>query len=151
MLDSLFVGSAAGAIDDALAAAGVDGGPVAVVGPLRLGRALAERGREVVQIVARPYKRGGAIARQVQAAPGALPLDDDSLRAVVAIEAGQRPDWDALLAEWRRVLADRGALVLIDRAAPIDMTRRALCGGLADIEQRRSGRKVVTSGRIIKL
>lgn len=150
MIDVLFPGWTAGAVVDALRAAGVRGGSVAVLGPVRLGRALAERGYEIVQIVDRPRSRTGAIARQVRAEPGSLPLEDGELAAVVAsgVEQGA---WQVLLAEWSRVVMDGGVLVLVDRAQPAEMTRRALCGGLAGIEQRRAGRKVITSGCVTKV
>lgn len=150
MISALFISWTAGAVVDALRAAGVRGGSVAVIGPVRLGRALAERGYEVVQIVDRPRARAGAIARQVQAQAASLPLDDGELAAVVASGA-VRGAWQVHLAEWSRVVMDGGALVLVDRAQPAEMTRRALCGGLAGVEQRRAGRKIVTSGWVTKV
>lgn len=151
MLDSLLAGPLAGVVADALAAAGVGSGPIAVVGPIRLGRALAERGHEVVYVGAKAHTRNGAIARQVQAAPNALPLAHDELAGLVATEANPRADWNGLLAEWQRVVHEGGALVLVARAVPTEMTHRALCCGLTDIEQRRAGRRVITSGRVLKL
>lgn len=152
VLDAIFIGSTTSAVTEALLSAGVRAGAVAVIGPPRLGRALGERGYEIVQVVdrPRPRPRNGAIARQVQAAPASLPLADGELIALVAGGAGN-DGWEALLAEWSRVVRDGGVLVLVDRAAPAEMARRALCSGLTAIEQRRAGRKVVTSGCVAKL
>jgi hypothetical protein len=153
VIDSIFIGSTTSAVSEALQAAGAPRGPVAVIGPLRLGRALAERGYEIVQIVERERSRGGGIARQVQATPASLPLADGELAALVAGGAGRGDDWQALLAEWSRVVMDRGVIVLVDRARaqPTEMARRALCSGLTEIEQRRAGRKIVTSGCVARL
>ncbi len=148
MFDSLLAGAVAGTVADALASAGVGSGPVAVLGSIRLSRALATRGHEVVHLGAKPQKRIGAVARQLQATPDALPLPDRDVAALVVIGADAHAAWDRAMAEWQRVVAEGGALVLIARASPMEGTQRALCGQLADIEQRRSGRRVVTSGRV---
>ncbi|WP_152629679.1 hypothetical protein [Haliangium ochraceum] len=150
MIDALFMGPTATAVAEALRAAGTDRGEVAVVGPVRLGRALGERGYEVVQIVDKPRTRLGAIARQVHAAPENLPLAEGELAAVVA-RGGHQDDWQRLVGEWQRVIADGGALVLVARAAAHEMARRALCSGLAGVEQRRIGGQVITSGAVIKV
>lgn len=151
VLDAIFIGPTTSTVTEALQAAGARAGAVAVIGPVRLGRALADRGYEIVQIVDKPRARSGAIARQLLASPASLPLGDGELVAVVARGAGMRQDWESLFAEWSRVVRDRGVLVLVDRAPAAEMARRALCGGLTEIEQRRTGRKVVTSGCITKL
>lgn len=152
VIDAIFIGSTTSAVTEALHAAGVRSGAVAVIGPPRLGRALGERGYEIVQVVdrPRPRPRGNAITRQIQALPASLPLVDGELAALVAGGA-DGDDWQALLAEWSRVVRDRGVLVLVDRAPPAEMARRALCSGLTEIEQRRAGRKIVTSGCVAKL
>ena len=152
VIDAIFIGATTSAVTEALQSAGVRSGAVAVIGPPRLGRALGERGYEIVQIVdrPRPRPRTSAIARQVHAPPASLPLADSELAALVAGGAGGG-DWQALLAEWSRVVRDGGVLVLVDRAPPAEMARRALCSGLTEIEQRRAGRKVVTSGCVAKL
>jgi len=46
---------------------------------------------------------------------------------------------------------DGGAIVLVDRGRAPDASRRALCGGLTELEQRRAGRVVVTSGLVTHL
>jgi SAM-dependent methyltransferase len=153
VIDAIFIGSTTSAVTEALRSAGVRSGAVAVIGPPRLGRALGERGYEIVQVVGRPRPRprGNAIARQVQAPPASLPLADGELAALVADGAGRGDDWQTLLAEWSRVVRDGGVLVLVDRAPPAEMARRALCSGLTEIEQRRAGRKIVTSGCVAKV
>ena len=49
---------------------------------------------------------------------------------------------------WSRVVRDGGALVFVDHGHPHEASRRALCGGLCEIEQRRAGRAVITSGLV---
>jgi hypothetical protein len=131
MLSLLFVTQTVEAIDEALRSAGVGAGKgrVAVIGPPRVKRALAGRGHEVVS----------------------LPAEEGSLAGVVGFGAGARADWEALLADWIRGLGDGGALVLVDRAKATELSRRALCGGLAEIQQRRSGRTWVTSGLVTRV
>lgn len=131
MLSRLFVTQTVEAIDEALRSAGVGVGKgrVAVIGPPRVRRALAGRGHDVVS----------------------MPADDGSLAGVVGFGAGAREDWAALLADWSRGLGDGGALVLVDRAPAAEVSRRALCGGLAEIQQRRTGRTWVTSGLVTRI
>lgn len=152
MIDAIFIGSTTSAVTEALQSAGLWDGVVAVLGTPRLGRALGERGYEIVQVVDRPRTRprSSAITRQVQALPASLPLADGELAGLVAGDANGG-DWDTLLAEWSRVVRDGGVIVIVDRAPPAEIARRALCSGLTEIEQRRAGRKVVTSGCVAKL
>lgn len=56
-----------------------------------------------------------------------------------------------MLAEWSRAVADGGLVVLVDRAPSIELSRRALCGGLAELQQRPAGRMTVTSGIVTEL
>jgi hypothetical protein len=90
----------------------------------------------------------GAAAR---ARGDALPLGDRALGALVGVGAGTRADWADLLAEWSRTIVDGGMLVMVDRAPSIELSRRALCGGLAELQQRPAGRLVVTSGIVSAL
>jgi hypothetical protein len=41
--------------------------------------------------------------------------------------------------------------VIVDRGHPFEASRRALCGGLTEIKQRRVGRAVITSGVVSHL
>ena len=155
MLSLVFIAQTVQAVSDALRSAGVADEVLAVLDQPRLGRALAERGHRVVQVAARvkPLRRvaGDRVCGEWQA----LPFGDAGLAAVVALGIGQRDDWAEILASWSHVVRESGAIVMIDRTSgrvpPSELTRRALCSGLAEIEQRQVGRTTVTSGRVRKL
>jgi hypothetical protein len=150
VLDRFLIGPAVDAVADTLRAA--PSGPVAVVGQPRLARALAERGVAVLAVGGeqRALKKlkGAAPAR---AREDALPVGDRALSALVGWGAGARADWAEVLAEWSRAVIDGGLLVMVDRAAPTELSRRALCSGLAELQQRPAGRLVVTSGIVTDL
>jgi hypothetical protein len=74
-----------------------------------------------------------------------------SFGAVIGCGAGERDDWEDVLAGWARAVVDGGGLVLVDRIPAIELSRRALCLGLAALEQRISGRWIVTSGLVSDL
>ena len=57
-----------------------------------------------------------------------------SLGALVVHGLGELEDWEPTLSRYMDAVADRGLVVLVDRASPSELSRRALCGGLADIE-----------------
>lgn len=130
-------GSAAGA-----------GSPVAiaVVGNARLAAALGET-REVIPIglSARAAKKLRGIARELSA------IEPASLAAVVGVDLAVAPGWEEALRGWSRVVKDGGAIVFVDRGHAHEASRRALCGGLTEIEQRRAGRAVITSGVVSHL
>jgi hypothetical protein len=151
VLDRLLLGPAIDAVADTLRAA--PAGPVAVVGQPRLARGLAARGVAVIEIdtAARGGKRKKGDAAAVRGRDDALPVGDRALAALVGWGAGGRTDWAEVLAEWSRAVADGGLLVMVDRGAPTELSRRALCGGLAELQQRPAGRAVVTSGVITAL
>jgi hypothetical protein len=146
MLDSLFLASTVSAVRAALGSAGVDG-RVLVVGDAKLGKALGAEGVDVVVVA------GGKPPKGVAAIDGGtvdrIPVDSRDAAAVVGVGATARGDCAAVLAEWSRVVRDGGAVVMVDRGAATDATRRALCAGLAEIEQRVAGRVIVTSGLVI--
>ena len=146
LLGNLFMGPAAGAVVEALAGAT---GVVVVAGAPRLARAIAERGRAVVALSDEPRSLRKHRDPGAYASSAALPFADASIGAVVGVAPGDR--WSELVAEWSRVVADGGAVVMVDRAPPTEASRRALCGGLMNIEQRTAGRTVVTSGQVAKL
>ncbi len=133
-------------VEAALAAAGIDG-RVAVLGDTRLARQLAEAGREVVCIGAAPRTLKRARTRAVAALPGALPLASGAVSALVAGGLAHAESWVELLAEWCRAVAPGGLVVVVERGSAVELSRRALCGGLATIEQRTAGRTVITAGR----
>jgi len=143
---SIFSGHAAHEVEAALAAAGVDG-PVAVLGDLRLARRLAGAGRDVVCVgpAARALRRARVPA--VAGLPAALPLASGRLGALVASGLAQTEPWEPLLAEWCRAVAPGGLVIVVDRGAPAELSRRALCGGLSAVEQRAAGRTLITAGR----
>jgi hypothetical protein len=143
---ALFAGQADQEVESALAAAGVDG-VVAVLGNVRLARRLANAGRRVVCIgpTSRGLRRSGASA--VAGLPGALPLGDGAVGALVAGGLAHQESWEALLAEWCRAVEPGGLVVVVDRASAAELGRLALCGGLTGIEQRAAGRTVITTGR----
>ena len=140
MLEGLFVTPAVIIIDEALASAKADG-PIAVVGDARLAKALAAR-REVVAVDL-PPRQAKKHAGKVVALADLPPL---GFAAVVGIAAT-----DEALPAWSRAVRDGGAIVTVDRNHAAEASRRALCAGLTELEQRHSGRIVVTSGLVTHL
>ncbi len=152
MLDGLFLGPVVTAVAEVLG--GAPPGPVAIVGHPALARGLAARGRTLIAVdaAARPLRklpREGTPA--VRARGDALPFGDRTLGALVAHGAGDRADWEDVLAEWSRAVIDGGLLVLLDKVPAVEQSRRALCAGLAELRQRPAGRMVVTSGLVTAL
>ncbi|HEX4422389.1 MAG TPA: hypothetical protein VH165_30960 [Kofleriaceae bacterium] len=148
MLDGLFVTPAVTAITEALASAsiGVGDGTLAVVGNAKLATALgATRSVIPVGLSARAAKK---LPRTIADLSGVEPA---SLAAVIGVDLSTADDWEATLRGWSRVVRDGGVIVLVDRGHPHDASRRALCAGLTEIEQRSAGRAVVTSGLVSHL
>ena len=133
MLDGLWIATAAPAVEAALAAMAARG-PIAVVDAPRLARALTARGRAVTALGADDVAAG---------AP--------RFTTLIGVGAGARADWAALLAAWAAALTDGGGLILVDRGAAVELSRRALCAGLTALEQRVAGRWIVTSGLVSRL
>ena len=151
MLSTLFISQTANAVHEALDAADIGDGLVTVLDQPRLGRALAERGHRILQIADRARSLKRIAGDRLCGVADALPLGDGLLSAVVATGLGQRSDWSEVLAEWSRVTRAGGSIILIDRSPATELTRRTLCSGLTEIEQRRLGRTIVTSGRVARL
>lgn len=151
---SLFsIASAVAAIDRALAAAGA-AGPIVVLNHPRIARGLTDRGRDVLLAAERArFRRRNSPAFACD--ERSLPIASRAVAAVVANGLSERDDWRKRLAEWRRVVAAGGAIALVDqgvgRSRASEITRRALCAGISDIEQRHAGRTLVTSGLVIHL
>jgi hypothetical protein len=145
MLDGLFVTPAVTAITLALEAARA-GGTLAVIGNAKLATALGSA-REVIPVAlsARAAKK---LPRTIADLTSVEPA---SLAAVIGVDLATAPDWEATIRAWARVVRDGGALVFVDRGHPHEASRRALCGGLCEIEQRRAGRSVITSGLVSHL
>ena len=145
MLDGLFVTPAVTAITEALASAKAEG-VLAVVGNARLATALSAS-REVL-----PVALSARAARKLPRAIADLAaVEPASLAAVIAMGLATDEHWEATIRGWARVVRDGGAIVFVDRGHPHEASRRALCGGLTEIEQRRAGRAVITSGLISHL
>lgn len=157
MLDGLFVTPAVTAINEALASArggatalGTGATPslgtLAVVGNAKLATALGAQ-RDVLPV--------GLSMRAARKLPRTVPdlsnVAARSLDAVIGVDVASDPDWQATLRSWTRVVRDGGALVLVDRGHAPEASRRALCAGLTEIEQRTAGRVVITSGLVSHL
>ncbi len=149
MLDGLFVTPAVTAITEALASANADG-KLAVVGHAKLATALGAS-REVIPVAlsARAAKKlPTAIADLASVAPA-------SLAAVIGTGLATASDWEATIRGWSRVVRDGGVIVIVDRGGDRGLrheaSRRALCSGLSEIEQRHAGRAVITSGLVSHL
>jgi hypothetical protein len=114
---------------------------IAVVGNARLAAALGAT-REVIPVglSARAAKKLRGIARELSA------IEPASLAAVVGVDLAIEIAWEEVLRGWSRVVRDGGAIVFVDRGHAHEASRRALCSGLTEIEQRRAGRAVITSG-----
>ncbi len=150
MLGSLFITSTIESIHEALTAAEVDG-LVAVISQPRVGAGLVERGVSVLHVSARLRALRRLDAPRICAVDHRLPLAAGSVAAVVGSCLDEGATSDARLAEWSRVVKDGGAIVLADRGSATDHTRRALCAGLSELQQRHAGRTIVTSGLVSKL
>jgi hypothetical protein len=167
MLDGLFRGAVADVVHDVLdaclaAADPLDPPRVAVVGDVALGRALVAQYKRALAaitkpapprkltIVVAPGSRAGRKLEDVIVGTGAkLPVEDQALAALVGVGGLGGAEVSPVLREWLRAVKEGGTLVLVDRVPPTTATRHALCAGLTEIEQRSSGRAVVTSGTVI--
>jgi hypothetical protein len=165
MLDSLFVAGAVAAIGEAIASAHAEEGTVAVIGNARLASVLAkQRTTLAVGLSARAAKKTAGAVDDLSG------VEPRSLAAVIAVDVRGLPPrgsgaesrrgvvdvatdeaWQTALSEWSRVVRDGGVIVLVDRGHAADASRRALCGGLTELEQRRAGRSIVTSGLVSHL
>jgi hypothetical protein len=132
------------AVEEALATA--PPGRWAVVEAPQLAGLLRARGHDLVAMAARARGLGRLTGHALRAASTSLPLGDGTVSALIGLGAGDGEAWQALAGEWQRVLRPDGVLVLVDRAPREELSRRALCLGLRELEQRVAGRHVVTSG-----
>lgn len=142
MLDGLFVAPALAAVGELLRSAHVEG-TIAIVGHAKLASALAKK-QTVITV--------GLSERAAKKFPGALgdfsSIEASSLAAVVGVDVAVDETWETALREWTRVVRDGGSIILVDRGHAPEASRRALCTGLMELQQRRSGRLVVTSGLV---
>lgn len=145
MLDGLFVTPAVTAIAEALASAGTTG-TLVVVGNAKLAAALRATHEVIaVGLSARAAKKAGATLADTST------LEAASVAAVIGVDVATDATWEATLHAFTRVVRDGGAIVLVDRGHAEEASRRALCAGLSEIEQRHAGRVVVTSGLVSHL
>lgn len=153
MLDGLFVTPAVSAIAEALASSGIARAAssevrpaIAVVGNAKLAAALAA-GHDVLPV--------GMSARAAKKLPRNVPdtaaLEAGSLAAVIGVDIATDDAWADTLRAWTRVVRDGGAIVFVDRGHAEEASRRALCAGLTELEQRHAGRAVITSGLVTHL
>ena len=146
MLDGLFVTPAVTAIAEALTSAQATEGPIAVVGNAKLATALATR-REVIPVA--------MSARAAKKLPSALPdlrtIEPRSLAAVIGIDITTSDEWPATLRTWSEAVRDGGVIIFVERGHAAEASRRALCAGLSELEQRHAGRSVITSGLVSHL
>jgi len=146
VLDGLFVTPAVSAIAEALGTTRADG-KLAVIGNAKLATALRDAKHDVQPI--------GLSVRAAKKLTNALAdlssIEDRSLAAVVGVNVASDDGWEITLREWTRVVRDGGAIVFVDRGHSPEASRRALCAGLSEIEQRHVGRVVVTSGLVTHL
>lgn len=146
MLDGLFVTPAVTAIVEALASARAEG-RFAVIGHAKLATALVDARKDVL-----PVGMSSRAAKKLTNALADLSsIDDRSLAAVIGVDIAVDDGWEITLREWTRVVRDGGVLVFIDRGHAAEASRRALCAGLTEIEQRHVGRSIVTSGLVTHL
>ncbi len=149
MLDGLFVTPAVTAIIEALGTANA-GGRLAVIGDAKLAAALG-RSRDVIPVA--------LSTRTAKKLPNAVPSIDalaaaigpGSLAGIVATNVTADDGWLATLRSYANLVRDGGALVFVDKGHAPEASRRALCAGLTELEQRHAGRTVVTSGLVTHL
>jgi hypothetical protein len=145
VLAGLFVTPAVTAIKDALTSAKIEGA-LAVVGNAKLATAIGAV-RDVIPV--------GLSARAARKLPRAIAdlssVEAGSLAALIGVEIATDDHWQTTLQGWARVVRDGGVIIIVDRGHPHEASRRALCGGLSEIEQRHAGRAVITSGLVSHL
>jgi len=143
ILASLSWGRTAKLVLEALASARAGEGPILVAGAPGLARVLAARGQSVLVFLTALVGGKGHGGRALRGRLDLLPVDDRALAGIVVRSDEPRGD-----VEWRRVVRPGGAVILVAGGPAVEQSRRALCAGLVDVEQRRAGRLIVTSGRI---
>ena len=145
MLEGLFLTPAVTAINEALASAHAEG-PIAVLGNAKLAQALA--GKHEVIAVGVPPRAAKKLPNVIADLSAVAPA---SLVAVIGVDLATDETWPTTLRDFQRLVRDGGAIVLVDRGHAPEASRRALCAGLTEIEQRHAGRTVITSGLVTHL
>lgn len=134
------------AIAEALASTRADG-KLAVIGNAKLATALTEAKRDVVPVA----MSARAAKKLTNALADLTSIEERSLAAVIGVDVATDDGWEITLRDWSRVVRDGGTIVFVDRGHAPEASRRALCAGLSEIEQRHAGRVVVTSGLVTHL
>jgi hypothetical protein len=142
----LFVTPAATAIAEALASAHATEGTIVVVGDAKLATAL-ESEREVIAIGV-PPRQAKKLKNVREDFAGIAP---QSLAAVIGVDVASDDDWAEHLRAWSQLVRDGGVIAFVDRGHAPEASRRALCAGLSELEQRHAGRTVITSGLVTHL
>jgi hypothetical protein len=146
VLDGLFITPAVTAIDEALVSARATDGPLVVVGNAKLATALGGK-REIIVV--------GLSERAAKKLTNALPdtgsIAGRSCAAVIGTNVVDDTAWEATLRAWSRCVRDGGAIIFVDKGHAEEASRRALCAGLSEIEQRHAGRTIITSGLVTHL
>ena len=150
MLDSLFVTPALGAVTEALGSTHARG-TLAVIGHAKLASALADARKKSGDEVLPIGMSERAAKRLTNALADLSGLGDRSLAGVIGLDIAVDDGWELTLRDWTRVTRDGGILVFVDRGHAVEASRRALCAGLTEIEQRHVGRTIVTSGLVTHL
>jgi hypothetical protein len=146
VLDGLFVTPAVTAINEALASAHATEGALVVVGNAKLASALGEN-REIIVVGLSPR----AAKKLTNALPDTGSIAGRSCAAVIGVDVVDDEAWETTLRAWSRCVRDGGALVFVDKGHAEEASRRALCAGLSEIEQRQAGRTIITSGLVTHL
>ena len=149
----LFSSQTVDAVEAAIRASGVTG-RVAVLGNPRLAKGMCRRGRDVIYVSSslRSLSRYGTeCGARICGSDDRLPLADASVDVVVGLGLAEQQDWQATIDSWACAASPHGLIVMVDKAPACELSRRALCGGLTNVEQRRAGRQLVTSGRVCRL
>ena len=148
MLDGLFVAPAVTAITEAL---GEIEGTIAVIGDAKIAQALADK--HTVIAVGMTGRAAKKLSKPL--AEGALAdlstVDPLSLAAIVGTDVTIDDGWATTLRSWTRATRDGGSIILVDKGRAAEASRRALCAGLTELEQRHAGRAVITSGMVTHL
>ena len=150
MLDALFITPAVEAVTEALTSANARG-KLAVIGHAKLASALADARKKAGDEVVPIGMSERAAKRLTNALADLSSLENRSLSAVIGTDLAVDDGWEITLREWVRVTRDGGVLVFVDRGHAAEASRRALCAGLTEIEQRHVGRTIVTSGLVTHL
>lgn len=150
MLDSLFVTPALEAVTEALTSAGARG-TLVVIGHAKLATALADARKQAGDEVIPIGMSERAAKRLTNALADLSSLESRSLAGVIGVDIAVDDGWELTLRDWARVTRDGGVLVFLDRGHAAEASRRALCAGLTEIEQRHAGRTIVTSGLVSHL